>query len=278
MATALGILLERAGYRVVAASGREASRARVARNLAATRFHDDGAAAARGVDLVVIGVPDDLISTTVAALASAHAVHAGQVVAHLSGSTSLHALDAARDAGARTISLHPLQSFPDVDTGVARLPGSGIAVTASNPEDAAIGERLARDLRGVPFVLSDEVKPLYHAGAVFAANYLVTVEALAERIMRAAGIDDPSPLLRALATTSFDRTFEIGPANALTGPAVRGDAGTIERNLSALRGSAPEAVDAYVALAGAAAVLANEGGRLDDEGRRRVEEILTRWR
>jgi predicted short-subunit dehydrogenase-like oxidoreductase (DUF2520 family) len=265
---------------VVAASGRDASRARVARHLPAARFtrEPEHAEDARSADLVIIGVPDDLIAETASALATSNAIRPGQVVAHLSGSTSLDALNAAARAGARVISLHPLQSFPDVETGVARMPGSGIAVTASNEVDAEFGERLARDIGAVPFVLDDEVKPLYHAGAVFAANYLVTVEALAERVMRAAGIDDPSPLLRSLAATSFDRTFEIGPAHALTGPAVRGDAGTIERNLIALQRDAPEAIDAYVALARAAAALANDGGRLDDEGRRRVEEVLDRWR
>jgi predicted short-subunit dehydrogenase-like oxidoreductase (DUF2520 family) len=278
VATALGVLLQRAGYGVVAATGRAASRERVERYLPAARFVEDAGEAARDADLVVIGVPDDLIAETAAALATAGAINRGQVVVHLSGSTSLDALDAATQAGARGLSLHPLQSFPDVDTGVTRLPGSGIAVTASNDEDVVFGERLARDVGAVPFVLDDEVKPLYHAGAVFAANYLVTVEALAERIMRAAGIADASPLLLALAATSFDRTFEIGAEQALTGPAVRGDAGTIERNLTALRLGAPESVDAYVALARAAAALASDGGRLDDEGRRRVEEALDRWR
>jgi predicted short-subunit dehydrogenase-like oxidoreductase (DUF2520 family) len=246
-------------------------------NLPNTAFHPDAVDAAGRADVVVVAVPDDLIAPTVQALVTAGAVHPGQVILHVSGSASLAVLEAAREAGARTLSLHPLQSFPDVETGLERLPGSGIAVTASTEEDAALGEALARDLGAVPFRLDDSVKPLYHAGAVFAANYLVTVEALAESVMRAAGVADPLPLIAAVARTSFDRTFAIGPGAALTGPAVRGDVGTIDRNLAALSGGAPEAVDAYRALGLAAARLASEAGRLGPDQRRRVEEALRAW-
>jgi predicted short-subunit dehydrogenase-like oxidoreductase (DUF2520 family) len=176
------------------------------------------------------------------------------------------------------LSLHPLQSFPDVRTGIDRLPGSGIAVTATNEEDAVFGEGLVRGIGAIPFRLDDEVKPLYHAAAVFAANYLVTVEALAERILVAAGVPDPLPLLHALVRTSFDRTFAIGPGAALTGPAVRGDVGTIDRNLAALAERAPEASAAYVELGLAAARLAAGAGRLSPGDRGRVEEALRRWR
>ncbi len=275
--TALGVLLQKAGYPVVAAWGRDASRERVRRHLPDTPFHADLGDAARDADVLIVAVPDDSIVPTVGALAEAHALHAGQLVVHVSGSTSLAALGAARAAGARVLSLHPFQSFPDVQTGIERLPGSGIAVTGTTPPDAERGMRLARDLGAVPFLLDDDVKPLYHSAAVFAANYLVTVEAIAERLMRMAGIDDPLPLLRALAGTSFDRTFDLGPAIALTGPAVRGDIGTIERNLRAIGAAAPEATQAYVALGLAAARLAAEAGRLAPDDRARVEGALRRW-
>ncbi|HCO02685.1 MAG TPA: DUF2520 domain-containing protein, partial [Actinobacteria bacterium] len=98
----------------------------------------------------------------------------GQTVAHLSGSASLHVLEAARERGANVLSLHPLQSFPDVETGLARLPGSGVAVTALDEEIAAFGERVVRSMGARPSRLADAAKPLYHAAAVFCANYLVT--------------------------------------------------------------------------------------------------------
>src|SRR5205085_2517043 len=152
-------------------------------------------------------------------------------------------------------SLHPLQSFPTVEAGIERVPGSGIAVTARDEATAEAGEGLARDLGGVPFRVRDEVKHLYHSAAVFASNYLVTVEATAERLFRLAGIEDPAPLFAPLARANLRATFQLGPGRALTGPAVRGDTGTISRNAEALRDHAPEALPAYLDLAALAADL-----------------------
>jgi predicted short-subunit dehydrogenase-like oxidoreductase (DUF2520 family) len=274
--TALAVLLERAGHRVVAASGREGSRERASKYLPHSAFRPQDEAA-RAAEVVILGVPDDLIAPTARALAEAGALGKGRTLIHLSGSTGLDALEAARATGSTVMSLHPLQSFPDVETGIERLPGSGIAVTGETDAAMAFGEVLARDVGGVPFRLPDLVKPLYHSAAVFASNYLVTVEGIAERVLRAAGVGDPLALLAPLARTAFDRTFALGPGTALTGPAVRGDVGTIERNLEALREGAPETVEPYVALARVAARLAAESGRLAEADRARVEEALDRW-
>jgi predicted short-subunit dehydrogenase-like oxidoreductase (DUF2520 family) len=248
----------------------------VARYLPGTPFLPPAEAAERA-DVVILGVVDDLIETTCTELVSAGAVRSGVGVVHLSGSVGLGVLEPAGERGAQILSVHPLQSFPDVDEGLKRLPGSGIAVTATSDAGFELGERLAREVGGRPFRLADEIKPLYHAAAVFCANYLVTVEAIAERLFVQAGLEDPLPLLLPLARTAFDRTFELGPPAALTGPAARGDAGSIARNLAALAERAPEAVEPYAALARAAADVARKAGRLSEEGLRKVEEELARW-
>src|SRR4029079_9750324 len=92
-------------------------------------------------------------------------VREGSSVIHASGATSLAALAAPREAGARVLSLHPLQTCPTVEAALERLPGAGFAVTAEDENGFALGERLARDAGGVPFRLADDVKPLYHAAA-----------------------------------------------------------------------------------------------------------------
>jgi predicted short-subunit dehydrogenase-like oxidoreductase (DUF2520 family) len=276
VATALGVLWQRAGHRVVAASGRDASRERVAAYLPDTAFEPDPALTAAAADTVVLGVRDDLISTMCTQVAGG--LRPGARVLHLSGSVPLSALATAREAGTAALSLHPLLSFPDVATGIERLPGSGIAVTAEAEADEAFGQELARDAGARPFALPDVVKPLYHAGAVFASNYLVAVEALAEQILSAAGVEGAPSYLEPLARSAFDRAFALGPEAALTGPAVRGDAGTIERNLEALASVVPGAVASYVALADAATALALAAGRIDEEQRARVGKALDPWR
>jgi predicted short-subunit dehydrogenase-like oxidoreductase (DUF2520 family) len=263
----------------VAVTGRDATRVRAAEFLRDAPFfsRERMPEAARLARLVVLGVPDDLIEDVCQQLAGAQAFRPEQAVLHLSGSVGLDALTSAASQGAQILSLHPLQSFPDVETGIARLPGSPIAVTAGEEEAFAFGGGLARDAGGRPFRLADEVKPLYHAAAVFCSNYLVAVEGMAEHLFRLAGLEDPLPSFQPLARAAFDSTFALGPADALTGPAARGDAGTIERNLVALAERAPEAIAAYVSLARVAAGVAVRNGKLNPEGEARVEEVLRRW-
>jgi predicted short-subunit dehydrogenase-like oxidoreductase (DUF2520 family) len=273
VATALGVCLERAGYRIVAVSGREASRDRAQQYLPSARFvlPEDAAAEA---EVVVLGVPDDLIAKGCAAMAAGGAFRAGHRVLHLSGSVGLDALEPAGRAGARVLSVHPLQSIPDVDEGIERIPGSYMAVTATSERAFRFGEELVRAAGGQPFPLSDEAKPLYHAGAVFCANYLVVVEAIAEELFRAAGVEEPLAKMAPLVRTAFERTLRHGPAGALTGPAARGDAGTVSRNLSALVEGAPHTAPTYWVLAYQAARIAHEAGRLSDQGLARLERAL----
>jgi predicted short-subunit dehydrogenase-like oxidoreductase (DUF2520 family) len=279
VATALAVLLERAGHRVVAVAGREGSRERARRYLGDARFYPQEQAehAVRLGRLVVLGVPDDVIEDVCSRLAELRAFEPGQRVVHLSGSVGLDALSSALDLGADVLSMHPLQSFPGVEEGIARLPGSAIAVTAQDAEGFEYGASIAKDLGAKPFRLADDVKPLYHAAAVFCSNYLVAVEGMAEQLFLLAGLVDPLPTFQPLARAAFESTFDAGPGAALTGPATRGDAGTIARNLSALAERAPEAVPAYVALARVAASLAARSGRLTSEGQARVEEALGPW-
>jgi predicted short-subunit dehydrogenase-like oxidoreductase (DUF2520 family) len=234
------------------------------------------AEAAVAASVVIIGVPDDAIAAV--CLEMAGSLRPGKAAIHLSGSASLEALSAAREAGARTLSMHPLQTFPGVVQAIERLPGSGVAVTAEDDESYALGERLARDAGGRPFRLSDEQKPLYHAAAVFCSNYVAAVQRIAEKLFHAAGLDNPVPLFAPLARATLENVLELGPSTALTGPAARGDAGTVQRNLEALRDRAPWALPAYVALAHVAAEMAQGVGRLDAAGRERVEKVLTEWR
>jgi predicted short-subunit dehydrogenase-like oxidoreductase (DUF2520 family) len=278
--TAVGVLLERAGNRVVAASGGLSTQARIQRYLTRASFVPavNAHEASRAAEVVLLSVPDDRIAAVCAELAARDGFRRGQRVLHLSGSLGLDALERAEKAGAEVLSLHPLQAFPDVDTGVARLPGSGIAVTARTETAMAFGDWLARQAGGRPFPLADEVKPLYHAAAVFCSNYLVAVEGVAERLFRRAGLDPSLPLFAPLARAALDTALRSGPSHALTGPAARGDAGTVARNIAALREHAPEALEAYVALGRVTVELAEEAGRLSSEERRHVEEALSEWR
>lgn len=274
--TAVAVLLRAAGHDLVAVAGREATRERAAAHLPGVPVMTVEEAVPLG-ELVLLGVPDDLLASLVVDLAAAGSFREGQWVAHVSGAAGLGVLSPACAAGTRRLALHPLQTFPDVEHALASIPGCAAAVTADEEEGFALGERLARDLGARPFRLANDMRPLYHAAAVFASNYLVAVSGAAARLFAEAGVPEPVAAMLPLQMATLANVGALGPAAALTGPAVRGDAGTVAANLEALAAHERGLVPAYVVLCRLALDLAEGGGRLSAERRASVEEVLARW-
>jgi len=194
----------------------------------------------RGVDdgeeaeLVLLCVPDGSIAEVAAALDE------GPWVAHVSGATPLSALDPHR----RRFSMHPLQTFTRT-RGPEQLDGAWAAVTSEQEEARAAGYWLAETLGLKPFELTDDARPLYHAGAAIASNYLVTLHAVAAELFRAAGA--PPEGLVPLMRRTIDNGFE------LTGPIERGDWETVEAHRRAIRAARPKLEPLYDVLAEATA-------------------------
>ena len=187
-----------------------------------------------GADLVLLCVPDAAIPEV------ARAVAVGPWIAHVSGATPLAALD----PHPRRFAMHPLQTFTR-SRGAEQLDGAFAAVTAESDEARERGFWLARTLGLEPFELSDDARPLYHAAAAIAANYLVTLHRVASDLFRAAGA--PPEALVPLMRRTIENDFE------LTGPIERGDWDTVEAHRRAIRDSAPEVESLYDVLAEATA-------------------------
>jgi len=274
--TAFAVLLARAGHEIAAVAGRGSTAERAAAWLPGVPALLPAEAAALG-DLLLLGVPDNALVSLVAELAAAEAVAAGTWVTHMSGATGLDVLSPLRERGARRLATHPLQTFPDVEGAVRAVPGCRMAITADDDEGFALGERLATELGAVPFRLGDDLRPLYHAAAVFASNYLVATTAVAERLFAASGVPDPAGAMHPLQLATLDNVARLGTGSALTGPAVRGDTATITRNLEALAEHAPDTIAPYVAMCRVALDLAVGAGRLSEDGRAAVVAALDRW-
>lgn len=193
------------------------------------------------VAVVVLAVPDDAIPPLAAALAARQAVQANHVVLHVSGSLSHDVLRILAPSGAALGSLHPLQTLVEPERAPEHLRGAWAAVEGM-PRAVEIAERLARDVGLRPFRLRPGAKPLYHAGAVFASNYFVVVEAVAERLLRGAGLAEGEAweALAPLVAGTLDNLRRQGPLAALTGPVARGDVDTLTRHLAALSGTEAE--------------------------------------
>lgn len=184
--------------------------------------------------LVLLCVPDSAIPEVAASL------EPGPWVAHVSGATPLAALD----PHSRRFSMHPLQTFTR-RRGPEQLDGAWAAVTAESDEGHEAGFWLAQTLGLQPFALSEDARPLYHAGAAIASNYLVTLHSVAAELFRAAGA--PPEALVPLMRRTIDNSFE------LTGPIERGDWATVEAHRRAIRAAKPELEPLYDVLAEATA-------------------------
>jgi len=223
------------------------------------------------VAIVILAVPDDAIPPLAQILAASGAITAEQVVLHLSGSRGQEALAALTRTAAALGSLHPLQTLVEPDRAPLHLRGAWAAVEGM-PRAVREAERLARAIGLRPFPLRAEQKLRYHAGAVFASNYFVVVEAMAEQLLREAGLSgaDAWAALRPLVRGTLDNLVREGPLQALTGPVLRGDADTLTRHLAVLPG---DAADLYRGLATAALELARRRG-LDPASADRVARAL----
>jgi predicted short-subunit dehydrogenase-like oxidoreductase (DUF2520 family) len=185
-------------------------------------------------DVVILCVPDTVIAEV------ARSVPPGSAwIGHVSGATPLAALEPHE----RRFSLHPLQTF-DRSGDPIQLDGAWAAISGETGEALGIARDLAETLGLHPFDLADEERTLYHAGAVFASNYLVTLQRAAVRLgVPAAGL---VPLMQG----TIDHGFE------LTGPIARGDWATVDAHKRAIRAEHPELESVYEALAEATVQLA----------------------
>ena len=215
--------LERAGWDVAGVLGRG----------------DDIAGAATGVDLLVIATPDVAVATVAQAVTPVPAT----VVGHMAGSLALDVLA----PHVRRASIHPLVSLPDPEIGAARL--------AANAWFAVAGDGFAHHvvdaLGGRAFSVPDDQRAAYHAAACIASNHLVALLGQVERVATTVGV--PFEAYLELARATVDNVAALGPKQALTGPAARGDTATIEKHLAAL---AQDEHPAYEALAAEARRLA----------------------
>jgi predicted short-subunit dehydrogenase-like oxidoreductase (DUF2520 family) len=206
----------------------------------------------RGCQAIVLCVPDAEIG------AAAHAVAgAAPFVGHTSGATPLSAMAAA---GSNLFGLHPLQSFTGGETAAA-FAGAGCAIAGTGAEALGLARRLAEDLGMTAFEIEDEGRAAYHAAASVASNFLVTVEAAAERVAAGAGLQpaEARGLLAPLVLRTVRNWAELGPERALTGPVSRGDEATVAAQRAAVEEAAPELLGLFDELVERTRALARSG-------------------
>jgi len=193
-------------------------------------------------DVVLLAVPDAEIAAAAAVLTP----RSGLLAGHCSGATTLDAL-----APHEAFSLHPLMT---VTAAGADFTGAGAAVAGASQRALAVATALAGALGLRPIAVGDADRAAYHAAASIASNFLVTIEAAAERLAATAGVDRAAlaPLVRA----AVENWAAMGGERALTGPIARGDEGTVARQRAAVAERTPELLDVFDALADTTRALA----------------------
>lgn len=269
-------LLAEAGYDIRAIIGRDGNRAAAAaRFVGVPGVGSTDLTRVREGELVLLALPDDQLGEMAAHLRRDGYLAAGTVLIHFSGIHPAAILLGEEGPLLHALAIHPLQTFANAVIGVRQLPGSPCSVEG----DAGmlpLAEELVSDLGGTPFRLAAEHKPLYHAAACVASNYLVTLVDAASEIMAACGFsrEEALRLLTPLLNGTHKNLAAFGPDRALTGPISRGDQRTVRKHLQAMAGLSPEVQAIYRAMGRKTVALAKRRGTLDDEGEKKILKIL----
>jgi predicted short-subunit dehydrogenase-like oxidoreductase (DUF2520 family) len=270
--TALGVALDRAGWPVGAVASRDSARRERFRELVpGVRAFAEATALVDDVELVILAVPDDVV----AAVAASIRLYAGQALVHTSGLLGAEILLPAMAAGTQAGAFHPLVAFADLDRALVALHGATIAIEGDEELAAHLAD-MAEAIGGVPVRLAPGSKAAYHAAAVLSAGGVVALLDTIREISSVMGLDEAGALgiYLPLVEQTIANARALGIAPALTGPATRGDAGTISAHLAALRTGAPASLPVYRALMERSLRLAMDRGALSPEAGEQLRTAL----
>jgi len=232
VAQALGRLLAAQGEPIAFVASRSIEQARKAAAFIGTRVEAvEYSELARNACRILVAVPDSALESVVATLD----LSAG-IVLHTCGSKGPEALYVLAERGVFCGAIHPLQTISDPESGASALHGAAFAIAGEGPA-LAWAEQIVRAAKGRILRISAERRPLYHAAAVMASNYVTALMSAAQTLLIAADVapDDALQALGPLARTSLENALRQGPQAALTGPIERGDVSTIAAHIAALK-------------------------------------------
>ncbi|MDY0374452.1 MAG: DUF2520 domain-containing protein [Desulfobacterium sp.] len=275
--TALAVFLARAGYPIAGLASKTVASAENAAALAGTGqvFAHAGDAAQRG-KIVFITTPDGAIQEVFETLAAQKqkAFQPETVVFHCSGALSSSLFSKVPDLARGSI--HPLQSFAPHEPGQPS-PFKGVNISVEGDDLAVVqGTEIIRDLGGISFTIPTQAKTLYHAAAVVASNYLVTIEHFAVELLKEADLSEPRAyeILEPLISGTLANIGRKGTMAALTGPVARGDDKIVAAHLADLEKKRPDYLELYKTLGRHTLKIAEQNNTLDPESQTRLTELL----
>lgn len=214
----------------------------------------------RPAALTLMAVPDDALPALVDVMLTAAPLRAGDIVFHCSGALPSAVLAPLRARGVWVASIHPLKSFAQPALAVGSFAGTWCGCEG-DAAALAVLLPLFEGLGARCFAIDPDGKTLYHAGAVLACNTLVALMEAALRCMEGAGVPREAawPALLPLIQGTLANVGRLGTAEALTGPVVRGDLSTVQRQVEVTQALSPAICAIYRALSTMATELAAPG-------------------
>jgi predicted short-subunit dehydrogenase-like oxidoreductase (DUF2520 family) len=274
--TALAKFLTAAGYRTTGLASKSLSSAkRAAEMIGTSHFSRVNWEVTKSADIVFITTPDGVISEVCKEIAENRGLREKSIVLHCSGSLPSTVLSAAKKRGAFIGSMHPLQSFVSVEIGGNPFQDIIISVEGE-PETIHAARQITSDLGATCVEIKTEAKTLYHASAVVASNYLVTLLDLAFRLIEPAGVSksEAFKLLKPLIDGTLSNIEKVGIPEALTGPIERGDVETLERHMAEIGLKVPQVMPLYKTLSLCTIQIAREKGTLSDSRAQMLKTVL----
>lgn len=233
----LARLLDKAGYEIVAVYNRRSLRATDLAKAINTHATQSMVELVQQADLIIVAVSDDAIQHIAKQLASLNL--SNKAVIHTSGAISFEPLQSLIEQGAMIGSLHPVfpfADFADSEATTHNLQGITFAIEASDTKLQSWLQQVVSALDGQTIMIPAGQKALYHAALVITSNYSVTLYAIAQQLLQSisADTDAINHALHTLLQATVDNIAQKGIPDALTGPLVRADSGTIQSHIHAL--------------------------------------------
>jgi len=277
--TSLAVFLSQKGYVLAGLASKSRRSAEKTSGAAGCgRVFDSPLEAARAGEILFITTPDNTIAGVCEDIVSNGNAGKMTTIFHCSGALSSEILSPGAEQGYSTGSIHPLQSFAPYEEGGAS-PFEGINVSVEGGGDAVeLGKAIVKDLGARVFTIPTRAKTLYHAAAVVASNYLVTLEHFALELLGCADLDEKRAyeILEPLIQGTLANIKARGAQSALTGPVARGDAEIVGRHMADLARVRPEYSELYRILGRHTLELAEKSSSLDDASVRKLERLFNR--
>ncbi|MEA3428704.1 MAG: Rossmann-like and DUF2520 domain-containing protein [Thermodesulfobacteriota bacterium] len=275
--TALGKFLTKAGYNIAGLASKSLSSAKRAADIIKTNnISDIPWEVTKKADIVFLTTPDNAIADTCNNISTHLGFRKNAVVLHCSGALPSTILASAKKCNAFIGSMHPLQSFASI--APADNPFKDIIISVEGEKDAINkAGKIATDLGAECLTIKAEAKTFYHASAVVASNYLVTLLDMSFRLIKEAGITDRDAFkaLKPLIQGTLSNIQKVGISKALTGPIVRGDIETVKRHLEEIGSKTPDLLDLYKTLGFHTIDIAMAGGSLSKSSAQNLKKIFS---